>query len=179
MVPEPGLHRIRVHVANRSWANLESEFEGTCRDVDPVLAGQIANVDLGEYRGQLRQLLNRASHRAVRDDVKAVYWEFDLDNRWDSAAFLCQDYRPESAADDDWAAEFDPADVTKGPSNAQLASFYRGAWEGPAEIAANLYLVARTVASFGIVADEAWLTTLPLCAGFHDQTEVFRIRAAA
>jgi hypothetical protein len=41
---------------------------------------------------------------------------------------------------------------------------------------ANVYLFARTFAAFGRAADVSWhVQDVALCAGYHDQTLVYRI----
>jgi hypothetical protein len=63
----------------------------------------IADVDLDAYRAQLTDGLRKAMDLASIGHSRAVYWEFDVDNGWDSAFFLCRSYSPEAAADDGWA----------------------------------------------------------------------------
>jgi hypothetical protein len=105
-----------------------------------------------------------------------VYWEFDLDNGWQSSFFLCASYSPEEDEDDDWASDFDEADVVAGPRMPEFARLYDPAWdETEGAIACNLRLIARTLGAFGRAAAASWTSPLPLCAGYHDQEILFRV----
>ena len=52
-------------------------------------------------------------------------------------------------------------------------------WDGDEmDAAANAYLVARTISSFGRAAT-GWTDDRPLCAGYHDQSLAFRIAGSS
>jgi hypothetical protein len=165
---------MRSWIARGDWQGLEAEYAERCRLVDPVEAAAIDSIDLAAYEDALTRALDRVGDQLDRG-AAAVYWEFDIDNGWDSAFFMCPSYQPEAARDDDWASDFDPSLVVDGPAMPELAARIPGSWQGSEPIEArNLYLVARTVAAFGR-ASAAWGDRMPLCAGFHDQSIVFRV----
>ena len=170
------IEAIRPWVARRDWAGLERTFEDACRADAPGEEAGISRVDLRRYTGALVNLVGRAS-KALGPDIAAVYWEFDVDNDWSSAAFLCSRYEPETATDDDWASEFDAERAIHGPAMPELARLM-STWTGNEHAAANAYLIARTIAAFGR-ASAGWHADRPLCAGYHDQSVVFRIVAGA
>jgi hypothetical protein len=85
-----------------------------CRAADVEAAQRIAAVDLRPYRANLTEGLTNAMTRAAELGANAVYWEFDTDNGWASAFFLCKSYSPEQNGNDDSA----PA-----PDNSSRRSF--------------------------------------------------------
>lgn len=187
VAPGPGTRNIdallgamRPMIRARSWAELEAEYLRRCKVEALETATKIAAVDLSGYEGQLAELLVRAAAAAERTRPKSAYWEFDVDNRWSSAFFACASYRREAEdGDDDWASDFDEEDVVVGPASAELAAFYASSWNrSPADTAVNAFLIARTLAAFGRAAEIAWRSRVPLCAGHHDQSVVFRVEEA-
>jgi hypothetical protein len=167
---------MREPIAQRDWRRLERSYADACRAAAPDVESAVSEIDLSSYTDSLRSVVDRL---AVELDgaAVAVYWEFDVDNRWSSAFYPCSSYRPESHGDDDWASDFQEDGVVAGPDMAGLAELAPKSWDGSDRDAAiNAYLVARTVASFGRAA-EGWRDTRPLCAGYHDQWIVFRIAA--
>jgi hypothetical protein len=171
------IEAMRPWVSRDDWEGLQRAFGDACRGEAPDMAQRITAVDTRPYSASLRGLLAQVGTQ-LDGGVEAVYWEFDVDNSWESAVFLCRSYRPEAAGNDDWASDFDPDDVVQGPGMYELAELVR-AWNGSDEDAAvNAYLVARTVAAFGDAAAD-WRADRPLCAGYHDQWSVFRIAAVS
>jgi hypothetical protein len=166
------IEAMRPWIAVGEWAGLERSFRDACRADAPDREPGVSAVDLRHYTAALTDLIKRIPH-LLGPRIAAVYWEFDLDNESSSAAFLCLGYQPEGAADDDWASEFDAERVVQGPAMPQLAGLLR-TWDGAADAASNAFLVARTIAAFGHAAAE-WHDDRPLCAGYHDQSIVFRI----
>jgi hypothetical protein len=171
------LDAMRPLLRERAWGPLERRYKRACVDQDARVAAAIEAVDLMGYQARLANDLLRASEAVTTAPrIAAVYWEFDVDNKWSSNFFLCSNYRLEAAGDDEWATEFGADGVIEGPDMSDLASLYGRTWDRTlADIARNLYLVGRTVATFGRASEHAWPNPLPLCAGFHDQSIVFRI----
>jgi len=170
-----GIDAMREGIRRRAWREVETTAGTYCRELDAKAADAIAALDLAPYRDQIASVLETVLATARAQGSAAVYWEFDLDNGWDSAFFLCGDYAPEVDEDDEWASDFDEAGVVRGPAQSDLARLYGKSWDGtPAEVARNLFLIGRTVAAFGEASQRIWPTTIPLCAGHHDQDSVFR-----
>lgn len=173
-----GLDEMRDWIVRADWSGLVSEFDRRCRQIDANGSARIAGVPTDEFESELAKGLARAI-AALSVSTKAVYWEFDPDNAWTSAFFLCRDYREESDAHDEWAADFDESRVIVGPSHMGLAREYDSGWDRTdAMVARNLALIARTIAAFGR-ASETSRSKLPICAGYHDQELVFRVRGPA
>ncbi|MEX0710190.1 MAG: hypothetical protein WD116_03190 [Chloroflexota bacterium] len=163
------LEEIRAYVRDRNWAGLEADFRASGN-----LGSQIAAVQAGRYSNQLTAAVRLCEGRAESLDAGAVYWEVDLDNAWSSNFFICRGYRPESANDDDWAADY--VDSIDGPAMAEFAAIYDPGFDRTPEAAeVTLHLIARTLAAFGKAATKEWDSAIPLCAGYHDQHGVYRV----
>jgi hypothetical protein len=171
---DAGLDNMRPFISSGDWRGLEGAYETICRAADPRAASSISSIDLRRYTTALERSIIAAGEW-LREPPAAVYWEFDVDSGWRSAFFRCDSYRPEADGDDDWASDFDEAEVIDGPAMPYLAAWLASAWRGSdVDVARNLYLIARTMAAFGRAA-AAWSHAVPLCAGFHDQSVVFRV----
>ena len=113
--------------------------------------------------------------------MKAIYFEYDLDNGWDSHFFLCQDYRRADENDEDWACEW--LSAFNGPGNPTLARLYKenkSFDETPFALGSTLYLVARTVATFGSAfGTMKQPPPCSVCMAFHDQNPIIRRYSAA
>jgi hypothetical protein len=157
-----------------AWADVEGRFRQRCFEVDPAAANAIRNGNLSTWSDLLRGAAEETLLEAGRAEAAAVYWEFDPDNDWESAFFLCRRYTPTAGANDDWASDFSQA--LRGPSSASMAAIYDSTFDrSERAVAVNLYLFARTFAEFGRVVRPLWQTGRPLCAGYHDQSAVFRL----
>jgi len=168
---------MRTWIAQGNWDGLERAFRTRAERVAPDSADRIARVGLVAYEADLRRELMRLAS-LPQNETRAIYWEFEPDNGWHSAWFRCRSYQPESAGDDEWASDFRDSDVTPGPDAPGLAAEFARGWDLDDETSArNLFLVARTVAALGR-ASTIWRLHLPLCAGYHDQDVVFRVRGA-
>jgi hypothetical protein len=89
------LDRMRSIAQSGRWQELESAFATVAgRLAGAERAQQIASVDLGGYEQGLRADISRAYEAAGVHTAAAIYFEYDLDNRWDSAFFMCREYRP-------------------------------------------------------------------------------------
>jgi hypothetical protein len=175
-----GIDAMRDGISRQAWRKVETAAAANCRELDPKAADAIAAIDLMPYRGQLSSALREVLEGARSHGSAAVYWEFDPDNGWDSAFFLCGDYTPEADGDDEWASDFDEEGIVRGPAEPNLAALYATSWDGtPADAARNLFLIGRTVAAFGQAAQGLWPASIPLCAGHHDQDSPFRLVEAA
>ncbi|SFX84754.1 hypothetical protein SAMN04487866_1441 [Thermoactinomyces sp. DSM 45891] len=139
-------------------------------------AERIKAINLETYKGELEtsllEVLNLSKERLTR----AIYYEYDLDNNWDSHFFLCSNYRPLAEQDDDWACDWE--DVVKGPNLKEFAEIYseNGFDSSSKAIGITLYLTARTVCAFASVC-YGTDRNIPLCIGFHDQDPIVRISA--
>lgn len=164
---------MAAFVREGDWSALESAYHDDCAELAPAVAMVIRSTDLADYRHHLVTAVSEIKLTSAR----AVYWEFDPDNGWSSAFFLCNAYQPEGARDDEWAADFDQ--TVPGPELKDFALLYDPSFSGTAAATArNLYLFARTFAAFGTAIMPRWKLGIPLCAGYHDQANVFRVVGA-
>lgn len=171
------IERMEPYLLARDWDGLERSFEAVCREkAGEAQASRISRVDLTGYEAALRDGLRGAMIAARVVGAKAIYFEYDLDNRWDSTFFACQGYAPRSAGDDDWACEW-AADIT-GPSLEEFGKIYleNDFARNDTAIGSTVYLVARTVAAFGRAAEGLDIGNVALCIGFHDQDPITRLR---
>ena len=156
--------------------DVELLADQVCQSHDGPTADRVRSVDLWLYEEELERSLGEVHGIAQALGARAVYWEFDMDNGWASAFFVCRQYRREEEGDDEWASDYFEEAVVIGPAEPELALLYAPSWnENDHDAACNLFLVARTVAAFARAAGRAWPGRLPLCAGFHDQSSLFRI----
>lgn len=112
---------------------------------------------------------------ADQNSAAALYFEYDMDNDWQSSFFICNDYTMLSEEDDDWASDW--ISSVKGPDLKEFAKIYaeNGFDYNEEAIGITLYLIIKTVILFGKVAESIEIN-IPICIGFHDQDPIMRIR---
>ncbi len=113
--------------------------------------------------------------------VKAIYYEYDLDNGWSGAFFFCNDYNPirnvddDGFIDDDWACDYcDDFDAPELPYLPSSGIFYDE--EGSND--ALHYAIAELTRNFVAVNDYLHKVRpeIPnLFIAFHDQTPITRL----
>ena len=69
-------------------------------------AERIKAIYLGAYEESIRLALYEAIQIATSEEAKAIYFEYDLDNEWDSQFYICEEYFSLEEEDDDWASEW-------------------------------------------------------------------------
>jgi hypothetical protein len=112
-------------------------------------AARIAALDFASYQSRLRPFVVDAVMGAEVLKAKAVYFEYDLDNLWQSGFFLCGEYKPESADDEDWACDWiKDFDNPNFPEASEIYLENRFDRTATAK-RSTLYLVTRTVAALG------------------------------
>ena len=165
------------YLVAKDWDGLEAKFE----EIATRLAGsyqssRIASIDFSQYQKSLCKSFTTAIERANAFPAKAVYFEYDLDNDWQSSFFICQHYNPGAAGDDDWASDW--VDQVNGPDFPELSEIYSEHHFDKTDTAkgSTLFLVARTVATFGRCIKMYEGNKLALCIAFHDQDPIMRIR---
>ncbi|AFQ11550.1 TPA: hypothetical protein ACG05V_002038 [Bacillus pacificus] len=154
------------------------QIEGKYYDICCTLASKgyaerIKAIHLGAYEESIRLALYEAIQIATSEEAKAIYFEYDLDNEWDSQFYICEECFSLEEEDDDWASEW-TYDV-EGPKSIELADVYaeNGFDINEKAIGINLYLIARTVCSFMSACSEVQ-RNIPICIGFHDQDPIIR-----
>lgn len=71
------------------------------------MADYIAGIPVEGYVRQLRQAAPRAIDAATTANAAAVYFKYDMDNRWEGAFFICKTYAVKEARDDGWATDWE------------------------------------------------------------------------
>ena len=170
------IEEMKDFIAEGDWDGLEKSARKRCEK----LAGKdsakaIADIDLTDYLEELEEGLKRAYEEAEEIEAVAVYFEYEMENQWNGAFYLCSEYNPEEEEDDDWASV--PDEEVEGPSAPELAEYYAGTFDSNDEDRGiNGYLIARTIAAFGRCVDILPDPDCAVCIGFHDQESVLRIR---
>ena len=166
----------RVHAGR--WDGLLSWAREQCRrSAGADLAERIAAVDLGPYTSKLVKGLRTAYRRAEKENWRALYFEYDLDNDWRSAFLLYSEYTARRQGDDTWAQRWN--DSIDGPGQRSLGALYRktGFDDSPAALGGTPFLIARTAAAFHDAFEQAGPPPagLSICFGFHDQDDIWRV----
>jgi hypothetical protein len=165
----------------KDWNGMESYFNQYCeRFVSAGVAAAIKNVDLVECERYLTTKTNEAFSLAKAHSVKAIYYEYNIQNDWASNFYICPNYNPIETQDDDWVVNFIQIDELKGfeptAENIPELSGCLYECEGVEErTVVEYYLIARTTAAFGRATQVLDLGNIALCIGFHDQQIVTRI----
>lgn len=167
---------LRPLIAAQNW----SQLERVTRDHCARLAGReqterIDRLDFPAYARSLDDAYKKAAKRFSRCDARALYFEYNLDNFWQSGFFICQGYTPASEQDDDWACDW--IDESDGPDFPEAGDLYEENHFDRTDMAkgSTLYLVGRTVAAFGRSFETHPITADAVCIAFHDQDPVMRV----
>lgn len=172
------LDELQADISEKDFQEIEDKYFKICSE----LAGQdrakkIEQISLDTYINELKSGLEQSIKIAQEQAARAIYFEYDLDNNWDSAFFICGEYSPLQDEDDDWACDWN-ADLG-GPSLKEFAAIYEldGFASNEAAIGTTIYLAARTVISYAkayqALSDK---TPIAVCIAFHDQDPLIRIK---
>ncbi|EJQ97302.1 hypothetical protein [Bacillus cereus] len=168
------LEGMQGDVFSLSVSQIESKYYDICSTLaSSEDAERIKLIALDSYKESMRIGLKEALKVAESEEAKAIYFEYDLDNEWDSQFYICDDYMFLEVEDDDWASDW--TDEIEGPSLGELADIYgeNGFDSDKRAVGITLYLIARTVCSF-ISACSGVQSSIPICIGFHDQDPIMR-----
>jgi hypothetical protein len=170
------LEEMKDYIAEGDWDGLEKVVRKRCEKLAGKDAAKaIASVDLTEYAEELEESLKRAYEEADDLGTAAIYFEYDMENHWNGALFLCPEYQPEEDEDDDWAANCE--EELEAPSLQEFADLFAETFDSnDKDRAINGYLIARTIATFGQAVDNLPDPDFAVCIGFHDQEGILRIR---
>ena len=164
------LEEMQEDVFSLSVSQIESKYYDICSTLaSSEDAERVKLIPLDSYKESMRIGLKEALKVAESEEAKAIYFEYDLDNEWDSQLYVCDDYMFLEVEDDDWTDEIE------GPSLGELADIYgeNGFDSNKKAVGITLYLIARTVCSF-INARSGLQSNIPICIGFHDQDPIMR-----
>lgn len=169
------IEEMKEFIAEGDWDGLEKAARKRCEKLaGKEAAAKIAEVDLSDYMEDMEEGLKRAYEEGEDLGAVAIYFEYDMENQWNGAFFLCTEYNPEEEEDDDWATSAD--EEVEGPASPELAELYVSSFDtSEKDRGINGYLIARTIAAFGRCVDILPDPEGAVCIGFHDQESVLRI----
>ncbi len=170
------LEEMQVELFQKSFEEIEAKYYRLCSTIaGDNVAEMIRSINLDILQTKLKSSLKKALYIANEQSVEAIYFEYDMDNEWESTFFVCDEYNSLSEEDDDWASDW-IAEI-EGPINSEFAQIYQENGFDTTEKAkaVTLFLVIRTVTALGAVA-QSMKVNVPLCIGFHDQDPIMRIK---
>ena len=170
------LEELQAELFEKSYEEMEAKYYELCSTtVKGNAAERIHNISLDTFQKQVKSSLQEAVHIVNEQSAKAIYFEYDMDNDWESTFFICDGYSSLFEEDDDWASDW--IEEIEGPSNKEFAQIYQENGFDATEKAKaiTLFLIVRTLVAFGTVAKSIKLN-VPLCIGFHDQDPIMRIK---
>lgn len=170
------IDEMKEFIAEGDWDGLEKAAHKRCEKLSGKdVARSIADVDLSEYMEELEEGLKRAYEEAEDIEAAAVYFEYEMENHWNGAFYICSEYSPEEEEDDDWASV--PDEEVEGPSCPELAELFASTFDATdKDRGINGYLIARTIAAYGRSVDALPDPEIAVCIGFNDQDSILRIR---
>jgi hypothetical protein len=170
------LDLMQRRIIDGDWPQFEKHYAKACSSDAPNLATKIEAVDLGSYHSdRLFGSYCKALKKANKSSASAIYYEYDMDNDWDTNFFVCPEYAPREAGDDDWACEYNG--VVRAPGIYDFGKIYSslgGFCTDQTGTSAILYMIARTVVSLKEILDRKPSTKV-VCMAFHDQDPVHRL----
>ena len=171
------LDQMYEDVKSEDWDAIEAKYKELAKKLSKGKTAQkIAKINLTKFRETLAKKLSEAVETAENISAAAVYFKYDIDNDWQSCFFICPDYHPESEEDDDWACEWEEeVEGPKLPNFSKIYHKYSGDGDDASGNGITLYLIARTVCTFGRCVEDIPPTPVAICIGFHDQDPIWRI----
>ncbi|WP_226701689.1 hypothetical protein [Priestia aryabhattai] len=170
------LDELQAELFEKSYEEIEAKYYELCStQVEGNEAERIHNINLDTFQMQVKSSLQEAVCIVNEQSAKAIYFEYDMDNDWESTFLICDGYSSLFEEDDDWASDW--IEEIEGPSNKEFAQVYKENRFDATEKARviTLFLIVRTLVAFGTVAKSMKLN-VPLCIGFHDQDPIMRIK---
>lgn len=172
------LDELQVELRRKKLEEIEEKYFNICSKLaGPDRANTIKQISLNQYVNDLKLGLEQSIKIAQKQTARAIYFEYDLDNNWDSAFFICKEYSSLEDEDDDWASDWN--EDLEGPSLEEFADIYEldGFDSNEAAIGSTIYLVARTVISYAKAYQElSDESSIAVCIAFHDQDPIIRIK---
>ncbi|MFP4356230.1 MAG: hypothetical protein ACLFUJ_14010 [Phycisphaerae bacterium] len=176
------IEEMRVWTEVDDFDGLEQKFfQNCCYLAGDEMAEWIRLMDLQDYRRQLDRAYLQAL-RHVRDSgARALYFEYEPLADWRGTFYLCRDYQPESAGDDDWTCDWAcRLDAAPLPAFAEVLGIDGGKMDqDPPGRGKMAYLIARTVASLGRLMTTHPVGDLAICAAYQGQDPVMRLHDPA
>ncbi len=151
------------------------EYSSLC-EKHSKYATEINAIEIEHYLDRMFGAYCKALKRARNANAKAIYFEYDLDNDWNSNFFVCPAYKPIQAGDDDWACDYISASATPGIFQfAEIYAQFDGFCIDDESTSATLHMIARTADVVSSVINRKLDKSIAMCIGFHDQDPIHRI----
>jgi hypothetical protein len=170
------LDELQAELFEKSYEEMEVKYYELCStNVESNEAERIHNINLDTFQMKVKSSLEEAVHIANEQSAKAIYFEYDMDNDWESTFFICDGYSSLFEEDEDWASDW--IEEIEGPSNKEFAQVYKENGFDTTEKARviALFLIVRTLIAFAKAVKNIKVD-IPLCIGFHDQDPIMRIK---
>lgn len=170
------LAMMQERIQANQWDAFESHYQSLCASADSEMARCIAGTDLSYYNDRQFDAYCKALKKARSVEARAIYFEYDLDNDWQSSFYICKEYAELEAADDDWACRW--VSQVRGsciPAFTKIYSRTDKFGQTPLAIAITLFLIARTTAALRATVARKSPGTIRICLGFHDQDPIHRL----
>ncbi|MFE4094906.1 hypothetical protein ACFX4K_25835 [Priestia sp. YIM B13484] len=170
------LDELQAELFEKSYEEMEAKYYELCSTyVEGNEAERIHNINLDTFQTQVKSSLQEAMRIVNEQSAKAIYFEYDMDNDWESTFFICDGYSSLFEEDDDWASDW--IEEIEGPSNKEFAQVYKENGFETTEKARviALFLIVRTLIAFAKAVKNIKVD-IPLCIGFHDQDPIMRIK---
>ncbi|MEI4623965.1 hypothetical protein [Bacillus cereus] len=101
------LDQIQTELLDHSWQEIEVKYYDLCSKLaGEEQAKRIRNIDLDAFQNKLNDTLYTSIHTADKHSAAAIYFEYDMDNDWQSVFFICNDYTALLEEGDDWASDW-------------------------------------------------------------------------
>ncbi len=158
-------------------AELDEKYYQLSKLENPQAANEIRRVDFSEYKSLIKTGFQRAIKLSQANLYKGIYFEYDIDNDWQTNCFLCPIYNTIEQNDEDWACDFDE-DFNIGEFS-ELKEMYKNYYHHETRFDSyiNLYLIVRTVVAFKeAIGNELNNTQAAVCVAFHDQSVITRLK---
>lgn len=172
------LDDLQVDLNKLNSKEIEEKYYKKCSELSgQYYADKIKDIDLTNYTNNITEKFVNAIELAETHHAKAIYFEYDMDNNWDSAFYLCDEYNSMEAENEDWACEYDC--YVEGIGLKEFSNLYNiyGFEDTEIAIGINMYLIVRTVCALKKAIEESPIIfNLPFCVAFHDQEPIFRIK---
>lgn len=170
------LTKMQDRLLTNTWDVFQTHYEGQCAAANPEVARQIADTELNYYNDRHYDAYCKALKKARSADALAIYFEYDIDNDWQSSFFVCKEYADLEVGDDDWACRW--LAQVRGSCISKFAGVYNATdkfCRTPEATAITLFLIARTAAALKMTVARKPPGTIKICIGFHDQNPIHRL----
>ena len=178
-------------VEKKDWNGIEDfGYDLAEKSAGCEIADEINEIDLEDYQNELESGLRKAIIEAKKRKAPAIYYEYNMDNSWQSEFFICPEYELmekyetddgkiafETPENEEWACDFYEEPMILGPELEEFSEYYEGFDSTEEMIGITIFLVARTVSSFGKAYEKAKNINdkIAICMAFHDQDAIVRI----